>query len=45
MRNPIYAKAEVVVESQKGLGVEEMASKVVTTLLNTPNSGVTVKVG
>tara|TARA_Y100000385_G_scaffold289904_1_gene360948 strand:+ start:1078 stop:1632 length:555 start_codon:yes stop_codon:yes gene_type:complete len=44
-RNPIYAKAEVVVESQKGLGVEEMASKVVTTLLNTPNSGVTVKVG
>ena len=44
-RNPIYAKAEIAVESEQGLSLEAMANKVVETLMNTPSSGVTIKAG
>lgn len=43
IRDPIYANAEIVVEAEQGLSLEEMAAKVVETLVNTPESGVTVK--
>lgn len=44
-RNPIYAKAEIAVDSERGLSLDAMASKVVETLVNTPASGVTIKAG
>lgn len=45
IRNPIYAEAEIAVESEPGLSLDDMANKVVAALVNTPKSGVTVKAG
>ncbi len=44
-REPVYANAEIVVESEKGISLDDMANKVVETLLNSPHSGVTQKAG
>ena len=45
LRNPIYAQAEIAVNAEQGLSLDDMASKVIETLVNTPESGVTVKAG
>jgi shikimate kinase len=39
-RTPIYAKAEIIVDAEPGYSLDDMAQKVVTTLLETPKSGV-----
>ena len=44
-RSPIYAKAEIIVESEQNLGVEEMVEKVIKILVMTPSSGVKIKAG
>ncbi|MBR9863929.1 MAG: shikimate kinase [Rhodobacteraceae bacterium] len=40
-RTPIYQNAEIVVDSEDGLSLEDMAQRVIQTLLADPNSGVT----
>jgi len=42
-RVPIYAKAEIAVTSEPGLSIEAMGKRVIKTLLNDPQSGVTLK--
>jgi len=42
-RQPIYAKAEISVQSSAGLSLEDMADKVIETLINSPQSGVTLE--
>lgn len=44
-RSPIYAKAEIIVESEQNLGVEEMVKKVIEILVKTPGSSVKIKAG
>ncbi|MCP5089005.1 MAG: shikimate kinase [Rhodobacteraceae bacterium] len=39
-RNPVYAKAKIAVDAEPGLSLDRMAGKVVSALLNEPQSGV-----
>nr|WP_172827908.1 shikimate kinase [Neptunicoccus sediminis] len=41
VRTPIYQNAEIVVDSEEGLSLEDMAQRVIATLLADPDSGVT----
>ncbi|MDA9789462.1 shikimate kinase [Amylibacter sp.] len=44
-REPIYSKAEIAVESEKGISLDDMAIKIVEALVNSPKSGVTQRTG
>jgi shikimate kinase len=45
LREPIYSKAEIAVESEKGISLDDMAIKIVEALVNSPQSGVTQRTG